>query len=176
MVVQRENNYTSWTTRLAALGLTISNPEHTLICTLEVCRHALQVHDKRVSRQAPNTQFERKGLDKYIASLDLSGPRQLPPRADGSDPDPHLAKQVGFDCRICRDKSASLKLIDQHIRWMVPNIHERSRTSIGLETRFICRAGVRRVPESTGTFMVTLRRNPFMTHARRKPRFDHRPI
>ena len=120
MALQRENNYTSWTARLVSLGLTISDPERALICTREACRYALQVHDKRVSRhlwekhQIPKC--ERKGLDRYIASLHLSDPRQLPPRADGSDPDPHLATQVGFTCRICRDKSVSLKLTDQHIR------------------------------------------------------------
>src|ERR1700749_3992813 len=101
MAVRRAKYSTQWTTtQLASLGLIISDPERALICTRESCQYALQVHDKRVSRhlcekhQVPK--YDRRGLDKYIASLDLADPRQLPPRPDGSDPHPHLAQQVGF--------------------------------------------------------------------------------
>jgi hypothetical protein len=90
---------------LRSLDLVIGKPERVLICTRVDCGYALQVSDKRVSRhlwekhQVPKE--SRRGLDKYVQSLNLLDPRQVPPRRDGTGVHQQLQKLRGFACRMC---------------------------------------------------------------------------
>ncbi|KAK8913370.1 hypothetical protein VCV18_011376 [Metarhizium anisopliae] len=56
------------------------------------------------------------GPSKLINSLQLPGPRQLPPRQGGCLQHPHLALQRAAACSYCRFRSTSYDLLSRHLK------------------------------------------------------------
>jgi hypothetical protein len=108
--------------RLAVVNLVLDTEISALVCKkCQYCTHFLpQDVGCRVTthlREKHQTTPERRyGLTKYVRSLRLPDPAQLPLRPDGSRPHPHLRVYKGYACNRRRYLTISLDLMKRHDR------------------------------------------------------------
>ena len=106
-----------WEQRLSILGLHLNHPELVIIC--RECKYALQASGECVSKHLGEKHGIslrlRRGLRKYVDSLQLPDPNTVDARPDGSEPHEHLATQTGAECAICRFRSTSLDVLHRHL-------------------------------------------------------------
>ncbi|KAH7243761.1 hypothetical protein B0J15DRAFT_428922, partial [Fusarium solani] len=102
--------------KLERLGLYYNLPEAAIICTK--CGFALS--PKRASEHPGKkhgiARSARHGLKPLLSSLNLPDPDTLALRSDGSRPHPYLTVQVASSCKHCGLRSASEKVLADHLR------------------------------------------------------------
>lgn len=102
--------------KLETLSLYYNLPEAAIICTK--CGFALS--PKRASEHPGKkhgiAKSARHGLKPLLSSLNLPDPDSLAPRSDGSRPHPYLTVQVASSCRHCGLRSASEKVLADHLK------------------------------------------------------------
>ncbi|KAM6513637.1 hypothetical protein FALCPG4_016020 [Fusarium falciforme] len=102
--------------KLERLSLYYNLPEAAIICTK--CGFALS--PKRASEHPGKkhgiARSARHGLKPLLSSLNLPDPDTLALRSDGSRPHPYLTVQVASSCKHCGLRSASEKVLADHLR------------------------------------------------------------
>lgn len=102
--------------KLETLSLYYNLPEAAIICTK--CGFALS--PKRASEHPGKkhgiARSARHGLKPLLSSLNLPDPDTLALRSDGPRPHPYLTVQVASSCRHCGLRSASEKVLADHLK------------------------------------------------------------